>query len=84
MDTSDLLNPDLVRAFADDFTEADLSDTDLRTVPLDGLRWSALTRWPSYVDPRVIRARSVQTGPDSGVFVITYPGLTADHLPLRI
>ena len=57
---------------ADDFTDADLRQADLRGVPLEGLRWSESTRWPDgWAEP--IRRMSVSIA--SGVYEIR-PGTT--------
>ncbi|WP_331731016.1 hypothetical protein OG933_45500 (plasmid) [Streptomyces sp. NBC_00016] len=50
-----------------DFVDSDLRRTDLEWVPLEGVRWSAETRWPAMWDERVRRA-SEPEGP--GVFVV--------------
>ncbi|WP_183091595.1 hypothetical protein [Streptomyces radicis] len=67
-------------ALFDDFTDADLSGADLRRVNLARVRWSeAGTRWPPAFDVSALRARSAETAPGSGVWVVgsgtaTVPG----------
>lgn len=46
-----------------DVTNADLSHTDLSSVPLEGVLWSSHTQWPPHLAGD-IRARSEQIGPD--------------------
>jgi hypothetical protein len=51
-----------------DFTEADLRGTDLSQVALDGLRWSAATRWPSVAWHARVSRNSVEIAP--GIFEV--------------
>lgn len=43
-------------------TDADLSDVDLRGIPLKGVRWSTGTRWPAESEDQ-IRRDSVEIKP---------------------
>lgn len=67
----------LLAGALDDFSHADLSEIDLTTVDLVGIRWSERnTRWPPGTDIERLRSASEETEPGSGVFVITRPGGT--------
>jgi len=58
-----------IQAALDDFTNADLSDIDLARVFLEGLRWSASTRWPAHLTEQICQL-STEIAPGSGIFVI--------------
>jgi hypothetical protein len=59
----------------DDFTHSSLANTDLTSVDLTGVRWSVSgTRWPPGTDIEVLRARSRETAPGTGIYVIERPG----------
>jgi hypothetical protein len=68
----------------DDFTHDDLSHTDLADLDLIGVRWSTLgTTWPPGTDVDVLRARSREVTPHTGIFVIeSAGGDKACHLAL--
>ncbi|MGQ4465259.1 hypothetical protein ACN6LC_004660 [Streptomyces violaceoruber] len=54
----------------DDFTDADLSDTDLSGIDLSGVHWSQRTQWPPVVNIEALKARSDETPPGSGVWIV--------------
>jgi hypothetical protein len=62
-----------------DMTDADLRSTDLRGIPLAGIRWSTLTRWPAAWEDG-IRRDSVELGPDLGLYEIRPGGVPVDAL----
>ncbi|MFJ9908063.1 hypothetical protein ACIRVK_35180 [Streptomyces sp. NPDC101152] len=64
----------LLSGALDDFTNDDLSEIELTGTDLVGILWSADgTRWPRGTDMDELRARSLETPPDSGVYVVTEP-----------
>ncbi|QER90425.1 hypothetical protein [Streptomyces tendae] len=76
---SESLHPDYetLLSLLDDFIGADLRQANLTGVKLDGLWWSeASTSWPPYVDIELLELDSVETAPDSGIYVITRGGMT--------
>jgi hypothetical protein len=55
-------------------TDDDLSQIELTGSDLVGILWSEHgTRWPGGTDMEELRARSQETSPDSGVYVVTGP-----------
>lgn len=65
------LGTDAVHAFLDDFTTADLRTADLADADLTGVSWSEIgTQWPSTMDVASLKARSVQTSPTSGIWIV--------------
>jgi hypothetical protein len=61
----------------DDFSQADLSGVDLADIGLVGVRWSLSgTNWPPGVDVEALMRQSEETGPGSGIYVITRRGET--------
>uniref|UniRef100_UPI003F497322 hypothetical protein n=1 Tax=Streptomyces chartreusis TaxID=1969 RepID=UPI003F497322 len=65
------LDRNLVRAFLNDFTAADLRTADLADVGLVGVRWSEQgTQWPPSVDVENLKSRSQETPPGSGIWVV--------------
>ncbi|MDO0914146.1 hypothetical protein QQM39_25930 [Streptomyces sp. DT2A-34] len=54
----------------DDFTHDDLRDTDLRGIDFSGVHWSQRTQWPPVVDVEALKARSDETPPGSGTWII--------------
>lgn len=66
-----ILGTDDVHAFLDDFTTADLRTTDLTTTDLSGVRWSQnTTRWPTTMNIENLKARSTETPPGSGIWIV--------------
>ncbi|MEV6758222.1 hypothetical protein [Streptomyces sp. NPDC051214] len=66
-------------ASLNDFTAADLSNTDLTGIDLSGIRWSERgTQWPPSTDIDALKARSDQTQPGNGVWIIR-SGTTTIH-----
>jgi hypothetical protein len=57
----------------DDFVHADLSQIDLSSVDLRGMRWSLSgTRWPSDISLEELLVMSKETEPE--IYIITDPG----------
>ncbi|MGW3311497.1 hypothetical protein ACWDG9_33500 [Streptomyces sp. NPDC001073] len=68
------LSEALLSGVLDDFTDDDLREIELTETDLVGILWSADgTRWPRGTDVEELRARSQETSPDSGVYVVTVP-----------
>ncbi|MFC8704877.1 hypothetical protein ACFUIV_22190 [Streptomyces anulatus] len=67
---SPVLNAVSVSALLDDFTHDDLRDTDLRGIDFSGVHWSPHTRWPPGVDIEALKARSDETPPGSGIWIV--------------
>lgn len=68
------LSDALLSGVLDDFTDDDLSEIELTETDLVGILWSADgTHWPRGTDMEELRARSQETSPDSGVYVVTVP-----------
>ncbi|WP_372346651.1 hypothetical protein [Streptomyces sp. KL116D] len=66
-------------AVLNDFTADDLTGVDLTGVDLGGIRWSESgTRWPSTVNVDAVKARSDETRPGSGTWVVR-SGSTSAH-----
>ncbi|MEV5527743.1 hypothetical protein [Streptomyces prunicolor] len=66
-----VLDKDSLHALLDDFTATDLSNTDLTGIDLSGVRWSEYTtRWPSAIDVEDLKARSDETPPGSGTWIV--------------
>lgn len=60
----------------DDVTHADLTQAHLAEADLTGLRWPLDgTRWPGSLDVEQLLARSAETEPGSGIYVVM-PGPT--------
>lgn len=54
-----------------DFTKANLTRTTVRVDDLDAVRWSKTrTRWPAGMDTADLAARSEETAPGSGVYIV--------------
>lgn len=71
MDAEDLLNA-VQAGLLDDFTQADLRHADLTHIVLTGIRWSlGGTQWPPVVNREELLARSTETSPGSGIYVVT-------------
>ncbi len=67
----------LLAGALDDCTRADLTDVDLLTVDLTGLRWSVRgTRWPTGTDIVLLITHSRETAEGSGVYVVMSPPTT--------
>ncbi|MFH8399685.1 hypothetical protein ACH4E9_19890 [Streptomyces anulatus] len=65
------LDGDSLHALLDDFVTADLSDADLAGIDLTGVHWSELgTQWPAGLDVEALKARSEETFPGSGTWVV--------------
>ncbi|MGK5728917.1 hypothetical protein [Streptomyces sp. URMC 124] len=65
------LDKDSLDALLDDFTTADLSNANLTGIDLSGIRWSEhTTQWPSTNDIEDLKARSDETPPGSGTWVV--------------
>lgn len=63
---------DVLDAMTLDFTDADLSATDLTGLNLEGVRWSSRTRWPAdWKD--LIAEHSEGLGPD--LYEVRHPGM---------
>ncbi|MFG2864246.1 hypothetical protein [Streptomyces sioyaensis] len=59
------------REFLDNFTMSDLRDAALEGIDLGGVRWSVhQTLWPEAVEVDDLKARSDETFPGSGIYVI--------------
>ncbi|MFI6143670.1 hypothetical protein ACIBCC_36460 [Streptomyces griseus] len=67
---SPVLDAASVSALLDDFTHDDLRDTDLRGIDFSGVHWSPQTRWPPAVDIEALKARSDETPPGSGIWIV--------------
>ncbi|MEV8248413.1 hypothetical protein AB0R01_32265 [Streptomyces rochei] len=59
-----------VSTLLDDFTHDDLRDTDLRGIDFSGVHWSQRTQWPPVVDIEALKARSDETPPGSGIWIV--------------
>ncbi|MFJ3714064.1 hypothetical protein [Streptomyces sp. NPDC090053] len=59
-----------VPTLLDDFTHDDLRDTDLRGIDFSGVHWSQRTQWPPAVDIEALKARSDETPPGSGIWIV--------------
>ncbi|MFF8919601.1 hypothetical protein ACF08M_41560 [Streptomyces sp. NPDC015032] len=59
-----------VPTLLDDFTDDDLRDTDLRGIDFSGVHWSQRTQWPPVVDIEALKARSDETPPGSGIWIV--------------
>ncbi|MFF9346654.1 hypothetical protein [Streptomyces sp. NPDC014734] len=59
-----------VRTLLDDFTHDDLRDTNLWGLDLSGVHWSQSTQWPPVVDIEALKARSDETPPGSGIWIV--------------
>ncbi|WP_333767740.1 hypothetical protein [Streptomyces sp. IBSBF 2435] len=59
-----------VPTLLDDFTHDDLRDTDLRGIDFSGVHWSQRTQWPPVVDIEALKARSDETPPGSGIWIV--------------
>ncbi|WP_217140278.1 hypothetical protein [Streptomyces sp. AC627_RSS907] len=59
-----------VLTLLDDFTHDDLRDTDLRGIDLSGVHWSMRTQWSPVVDIEALKARSDETPPGSGIWIV--------------
>ncbi|MEU2625328.1 hypothetical protein ABZ642_45850 [Streptomyces sp. NPDC007157] len=60
-----------LHALLDDFTTADLRDTDLADIDLSGVHWSEhTTRWPPAVDVEDLKTRSDETPPGTGTWIV--------------
>jgi hypothetical protein len=69
------LSAALLDGALDDFTRTNLAHVDLRGRDLTGVRWSEWgTRWPPETDVGLLRARSREVAPGTGIYVITNPG----------
>ncbi|MEU4180407.1 hypothetical protein [Streptomyces sp. NPDC026589] len=65
------LDGDSLHALLDDFVTADLRGADLAGIDLTGVHWSELgTRWPAGLDVQALKARSEETFPGSGIWVV--------------
>jgi hypothetical protein len=65
-----LLDAASVLMLLDDFTHDDLRDTDLRGIDFSGVHWSQRTQWPAVVDLEALKARSDETPPGSGIWIV--------------
>lgn len=64
-------SPKLIDWLFNDFTDGDLTQSTVHIEDLDGVRWStAGTRWPAGMDTADLAARSRETVPGSGVYVV--------------
>ncbi|MEU6211794.1 hypothetical protein ABZ891_18015 [Streptomyces sp. NPDC047023] len=60
-----------VLTLLNDFTHDDLRNTTLRALNLSGVRWSPYTtQWPPGVDIEALKARSDETPPGSGIWIV--------------
>ncbi|MFJ5551191.1 hypothetical protein [Streptomyces sp. NPDC093225] len=65
------LDADAACRLLDDFTHDDLRDADLTGLQhLSGVHWSQRTQWPPPVDTEALKARSDETPPGSGIWVV--------------
>lgn len=73
-----------VSSLLDDFTRADLRNCDLDDCNvLIGVYWSQQTKWPKTMDVEALKARSRETPPGSGVWVVrSGPTLARDFAQL--
>ena len=66
-----LLDKDSLHTLLNDFTSTDLSNTDLTGIDLNGVRWSErTTRWPPTINIEDLKARSDETPPGSGTWIV--------------
>lgn len=66
-----LRSPERVDWLFNDFTDGDLTAVTVHIEDLDGLRWSTVgTEWPTTLDTADLAARSRETAPGSGVYVV--------------
>ncbi|MEU9671833.1 pentapeptide repeat-containing protein [Streptomyces bobili] len=61
---------DSVHTVLADFTDTDLRSADLTDIDLSGVRWSRRTQWPPAMDIDDLRARSDETPPGSGTWIV--------------
>ncbi|MFE2644627.1 hypothetical protein ACFXDO_18980 [Streptomyces nigra] len=73
-----VLHTGSVLTLLNDFTHDDLRDADLRGIDFGGVRWSQRTQWPSIVDIEGLKARSDETPPGSGIWIVR-SGTTTVH-----
>ncbi|MFI8194871.1 hypothetical protein ACIF8T_40330 [Streptomyces sp. NPDC085946] len=65
------LDEDSLYTLLDDFTTANLSDTNLTSVDLSGVHWSEHnTQWPPTIDVENLKTRSDETPPGSGIWIV--------------
>ncbi|GAA3087405.1 hypothetical protein [Streptosporangium carneum] len=66
-----VLHKELIKAFLDDFTTADLRAANVISVDLTGVQWSeSRTKWSEEMDVEALKARSKETGMGSGIYVV--------------
>ncbi|MFE6977249.1 hypothetical protein [Streptomyces sp. NPDC057682] len=59
-----------VTTLLNDFTHDDLRAADLKGLDFSGVHWSQCTRWPPTVDIEALKARSDETPPGSGIWIV--------------
>ncbi|MCX4596873.1 SAV_2336 N-terminal domain-related protein [Streptomyces sp. NBC_01549] len=64
------LDEELLHKILDDFTNVDLTNSDLTGIDMVRVRWSPLTRWPATLDVEELKARSSESAPGSGVYIV--------------
>ncbi|MFF0043613.1 SAV_2336 N-terminal domain-related protein [Streptomyces mirabilis] len=64
------LDEELLHKILDDFTNVDLTNSDLTGIDMVHVRWSPLTRWPATLDVEELKARSSESAPSSGIYIV--------------
>ncbi|MEU5243645.1 hypothetical protein AB0G81_05925 [Streptomyces asoensis] len=74
-----VLDEHSLHTLLDDFTTADLRNTDLASIDFGGIHWSQhSTQWPPATDVEDLKTRSDEAPPGSGTWIIR-----SDTAPIR-